>query len=398
MLLDPTPRKLYKLTQFDFGTMQVISINDFERAQEAQLEYFMDGAVNQLESLAQPDDQRPTLADVTVQFGQLRLTTDDVPQPFRFDFEPPTTCKQWPGPRYGSFSLHNPLPSTKAKAKNKGSKPSRKHGQPEDLKPSLRPLKAPKPKKVKKVDVAPVLMSAKTSREPPLQLLELPPELRNAIWSLLAVHDDPIEAQLRPIRPCKRPKKLRGTIVRRFPREPIVASVNRQVRREVLSIFYGDNHFIFQKNGFSGNGGFRLTDPVIMRQWRSRAVSKHLSHLDLRFTTIARPFRTMSVAYKLHRLPDNRITIEVKAEKAIGKSVAAISQPCLCDEKDVISAMKTMDCGGDVVRMAMELTTKRNEKLFGEADILRGANRTFSPEQRTCEKCDKLKFETLWNS
>lgn len=399
MFFNPTPRKLHKLTPRDIGRMQVISINDFDRAQEAQLEHIMDSAVDQLEGFNKPAGERPTISDVIICFGQLRLI-DDLPTQFRFDFEPPTTCRQWPGPRFGSFSLHKPLPSTgKAKAKAKGSKQSKKHAQPEDFKQSIRPLKTPKPKKSKKVVVAPVLITAKTSREPPLELMSLPPELRNAIWSLLAVHDEAIEAQLRPIRPCKRPKELRGAIIRRFPLEPVVASVSRQVRREVLSIFYGDNHFIFQKNACHMYNGRFMTDPAVMQLWKPRQdIARHLTSMDLRFSAVPRSFRSMTIAYSLSRQAENTITIDVKVEKTIGKNVAAHSQPCICAEQDIASMVKEGRMEVDLMEMAIALTKLRRSVLFEGNEWKRGKVSTHIFAERTCGKCKRDTFETVYSS
>ncbi|KAF2162011.1 hypothetical protein M409DRAFT_27736 [Zasmidium cellare ATCC 36951] len=401
MPFDPTPRKHSKLTPLDIGKMQVISINDFDRAQEAQLEYIMDSAVDQLEGFNKPAAERLTVADVVICFGQLRLH-DELPPQFRFDFAPPTTCRQWPGPRFGSFSLHKPLPSTgKTKAKSsKCSKQSKKHAQPDDFKQSIRPQKAPKPKKTKKVDVAPVLISTKTSRHPPLELMSLPPELRNAIWSLLAVHDEPIEVQLRPIRPCKRPKELRGAIIRRFPLEPVVASVSRQVRREVLSIFYGDNRFILQKNACNLYNGRHMTDPTIMEKWLPRQnTAKFLTHLDIRFNTVPRTFRSMTTVYTLRRLPDDSITIKVKVERALGKTLSQTSQPCLCHEQEIVSAMEdSAQRDGNLLDMAVALTRKRREMLFGGVDWKRGIVSLYTIKERTCEKCKKETFETVYSS
>ncbi|KAK4498997.1 hypothetical protein PRZ48_009508 [Zasmidium cellare] len=398
MQFNPTPRKLHKLTPLEIGKMQVISINDFDRAQEAQLEYIMESAVDQLEGFNKPAGERPTVADVTICFGQLRLY-DDLPPQFRFDYEPPTTCRQWPGPRFGSFSLHKPLPSTKTKVKSKGSKQPKKHVQPDDFKQSIRPLKAPKPKKTKKkADVAPALISTKTSRDPPLDLMSLPPELRNAVWSLLAVHEEPLEVQLRPIRPCKRPKELRGAIIRRFPLEPVVASVSRQVRREVLSIFYGDNRFILQQNGGNVYNGRHMTDPAVMEKWLPRrSTAKFLTHVDIRFSAMPRSYiRPMSIVYSLRRIPDNAITIKVKVERAIGKNVPQSSQPCTCLEQDVVAELDQGESGEqDLMETALKLARKRREILFDVEGSERGPSPVLKFRKLNCEKCARETFASV---
>ena len=65
------------------------------------------------------------------------------------------------------------------------------------------------------------------------RLLRLPPELRNRIYSLAIIEQDPIKIPLTIIEPS-------GPSVS----EPALLAVNREVRAETLAIFWGANTFI----------------------------------------------------------------------------------------------------------------------------------------------------------
>ncbi|KAK3714999.1 hypothetical protein LTR37_007489 [Vermiconidia calcicola] len=67
-------------------------------------------------------------------------------------------------------------------------------------------------------------------REGATAFLDLPAELRNEIYALVVVQDDQIELPLLPP----------------YVRQPKLLGVNRQIRAEALSIYYGENVFQIQ--------------------------------------------------------------------------------------------------------------------------------------------------------
>lgn len=68
-------------------------------------------------------------------------------------------------------------------------------------------------------------------------LLSLPAELRNYIWELVVVRDQPIDAT--PVAQYISPSYVQGLV-----KQPPLSQVCRSVRQEVVSIFYGSNDFI----------------------------------------------------------------------------------------------------------------------------------------------------------
>jgi hypothetical protein len=96
--------------------------------------------------------------------------------------------------------------------------------------------KTPKPKatKSKKVtqDEPPILLLSDELFQPPEQegattFLDLPPELRNEIYSYMLVRKGVVE--IKTVAP--------------YVLEPALLAVNRQIRSEALTIFYGENTF-----------------------------------------------------------------------------------------------------------------------------------------------------------
>lgn len=369
-------RKSCKRSRLD--KMEVVSIADFEHAQQLRRDDVLESAVDQLEALARPDMDKQIGGDLAFRFGHLRVDEDAEP-PFRFSFEPPATPSKWPGPPFGAYSLHKELTSWKS---------SRKHRQPDDFKSSLRPRKSSKPAPRGKEEVAPKSLGDVVSRNPPLQLTTLPPEIRNAIWSLLVVRGEPIEAQFRRIQPCKKLSKPRQKVIRRFPLEPVVARVNRQLRAEVLSVFYGCNTFVFEKNAIKLFREFDMTNMSTLRKWSpSLEVAKYLTQLELRFKALPRGFDVMSVVYVLRRSASGDCIVEVNAARWKGNSLIDVEGYCLCQEGNVVSWLKAKEQHRDLVDMAGLLVSRRTLAKLGKTNEVGG--------QKHCESCGGEKLESV---
>lgn len=376
--------------------MEVLSIADFEQEQMAELDHNMASAIDQLVSLTQPEVYWPTLQDLLYRFGNMSLD-EDASNP-HFDFSLPSTCQQWPGPRFGAFSLHKAItkPSSKSKAKRPGADG---HNKIVKLpKPHPRPLKM-KPTSV----TAPKVCTSVASRDPPLRLLDLPPEIRNLVWSLLAVHEEQLEAQLRQIRPCKKLTTHRKSFVRRFPQEPVVAMVNKQVRREVLSIFYGTNHFCFERNACARFAKYSMLNPPNMLKWKPTGdLAGFLTSIDLRFNALPRTLGMVQIVYDLKRKPDGCITVDVTVEKTTGKKIKKFDgeQFCLCDELSVAAAIvasNEMDRERDLADCAMNVVRTRHDRLFAGPAMQTTKLGNFFPPSQTCMICEKATFEIVYS-
>ncbi|KXT01616.1 hypothetical protein AC578_8010 [Pseudocercospora eumusae] len=372
--------------------VEVLSISDYELARVSEMDALMDSAVDQLETLSRSGNDVPKMADLMIRFGQLGLAAGNEPHQFEFDL--PTTCATWPGPHFGANSLHKVI----AKPPRTAPKVTKQFCRRVDVKKRAISLNSARPKKAKRANAEPKISTSVASRDPPLHLLTLPAEIRNAFWTLLAVRKSPIEAQLRHIRTPKKPQKPRSQVVRRFPREPPVASVNKQLRREVLSIFYGTNRFIMWKNECTIFNNLSMTSPVSVQKWHPKPdLANFLSSIDIRYNVMPRFFGLSSVTYMLRRLADGQVTIDVKVDRAGGMKDTEVLEACLCSEIDVISAVRESLQGTetDLAQVSLAVMRKRLEKMFGNPSIEK--TNYFNPPEVTCARCKKDCLLTVYS-
>ncbi|KAK5714255.1 tyrosine protein phosphatase 1 [Elasticomyces elasticus] len=89
-----------------------------------------------------------------------------------------------------------------------------------------------------------------------LALLGLPAELGNWIFSLAVVAPDPLVARLAvQYTPGETPEQAMTRKTRAMPEIPAATQVNKQIRREILPIFYSLNHFLIPKEYFNKQTG-----------------------------------------------------------------------------------------------------------------------------------------------
>ncbi|KAK5678035.1 hypothetical protein LTS10_009204 [Elasticomyces elasticus] len=95
-------------------------------------------------------------------------------------------------------------------------------------------------------------------------LVGLHPELREQIWSLVVVHDEPIRYYVES-RTIARPEAERAPSClalilqkKRHPSEPLLLSVSRHIRAESLWLYARDNVFAFRP----GKNQARLMEPL----------------------------------------------------------------------------------------------------------------------------------------
>lgn len=138
----------------------------------------------------------------------------------------------------------------------------------------------------KKAQASPVQFDTrKTSADSSTTITDLPPEIRNDIWTMLLVQ----------------PKAIAVSPTRPFVKEPALLAVNRQIRSETMSIWYAENSFLI--DGSSPAVKFlRSRDDQQLRSLRSVHISSEKSkqmkeaprawseHLQKKVETIMREF------------------------------------------------------------------------------------------------------------
>ncbi|KAK3075746.1 hypothetical protein LTR53_000684 [Teratosphaeriaceae sp. CCFEE 6253] len=294
----------------------------------------------------------------------------------KFDFEPRETWKRWPGARYGQDSPH--LQFAKGTKAGRGKHPS------SPAKPS-RPTKARKPKAVSPAKPKPLQPSTVhgviPKRDVPLHLLTLPPELRNRIYELLAVHDEPLYPQLRPV--WKTGGKRRACDIRRFPLEPSLSLANRQIREELLSIFYGSNRFVFKPSEQDLLQKYSMTAPLNLGKWAVlRSASRCLRHIEWKVKA-RRYIPGPSIGFKITKSSDG----EVEITHDLDGSMLSYC-PCLEDQA-IAGTMVEARGETDLMRILQILAQQRQHKLAlnGRWDEEKEMYERVPPTR--CEHCEK---------
>ena len=312
-----------------------------------------------------------------------------------FDFRPPASCPRWPGPKYddliqvipGIFNVSRDmkLPKTKTKQKRAEVKRRPSHDDRHAIRRHNRKLTTTPSAQTKKkhhqtMPKRPQFLPPPPSRPEPLHLLTLPGELRNQIYRYLYLSKEPLQAQFRPIL-----SPHQGTAkpsIRRFPREPTLALVCRQLRDEACSFFYAENSFVFAAStGKSCNADlYPMTATKQMARWMSASsATAALTRMELRLGDPGANglYGRQRVTYVLRRLADGKTDVEVEVGEAAR---------CVCWEKEAVmdgvreETAKRESGGGNLVQDAMVLVAKRNAALEGDVQEL---------DWQNCAECGK---------
>ncbi|KAK3697966.1 hypothetical protein LTR37_017190 [Vermiconidia calcicola] len=320
------------------------------------------------------------------QFGNLK--------DYEFDFVP-VPDRPWPGPTYDKCApfapgvFDKPRP-TKRKSKLESTK--REVSTQEVVKENPRRLPSSNTQHGRSVARSkhrrPLqYYGAPPARDPPVDFLNLPGEIRNYILRLLCVGEEPIVAQFRPVlEPSKDGRRrLRSSSekVRRFPREPVLALGCRQLQREVLSIFYGENKFIFRQSEAPKSTNLVMTCTETIQKW-SPTMADCLAHFGIHF--IIRPLHggKKTINYELCKLVDGRLRISNNVES---------QHYCTCFDKHMLEAERLSIASGRVCRNliyeAKQLISKRANKLQHDSTMepSPGSSTSFRPWTLKCNDC-----------
>ncbi|KAF2774481.1 hypothetical protein EJ03DRAFT_323053 [Teratosphaeria nubilosa] len=276
----------------------------------------------------------------------------DISQESLFDFELPPGSTEWPLSPYGPQSPHLQYAKGRRSARDKRCSA---------VASPARPIKARKPKRS---------TSAKRKAEPrqdhgplpprdePLHLLNLPGELRDIIYDILCLRKDQLYAQLRPTLQ-KEGRHLRK-ILRRHPTEPILALVNKQLRREVLSVFYGANSFVFRRSNETLLEKYSMTNPIHLARFMTPATC-FIRKVELKFEAKGGLGIQFHFSHKLRKSQAEVVTISHDLAKTY----------CSCLEDNAVAETlaegNTSGVGRDLVGLASLLSIQRQNKLDGVA-------------------------------
>ena len=315
---------------------------------------------------------------------------------FEFTVQSPT---KWPGPAYDKLSMFAPgvfdkARPTRPKTRQKSSK--RKLSQ-ESRQARLRPKESPSVKAIR--EIAPHRKSPRPvhyfgpppARDPPHHLLNLPGEIRNHIYHMLCVSHEPITAQFRPI---IRPKRGRGDRAKlfatnkRFPREPTLALVSRQLMREVLSIFYSENTFVFRRNDEERFRDLIMTRAPMIKKWTPQHnLADSLRSVEVHFTIYgaATGGSKETIVYSLRRLADGSLEVYNNTQAVAPDNCKCFDHTFMLESKKRLEGQTPFD---NLLVAAAELPVCRTERLMLDPDIsMPFATLLYRPKKMTCERC-----------
>ena len=173
-------------------------------------------------------------------------------------------------------------------------------------------------------------------------LLKLPPELRNYIYTLVVVDKDPLPAYLarRTVLPPRSDASSsqsykRRTIVERkiFPLNPSLAATSKQLRGEVLPIFYSENIFIFNIAG-----SYTHSSGSVWRWDMALDGSENICRIILEFDMVDPHWATQPLAQNniaILRLQTKRHAAEIAFTSKANRDLSVVtggklSEQCTC--------------------------------------------------------------------
>ena len=299
----------------------------------------------------------------------------DISTESKFDFTLPSACKEWPAPHYGPDSPHSQHAKKTSSLRRKRRTSASVSSRPgKARKPRDTPTKKAKPEPSREHGPIP-------KREIPLHLLNLPGELRDMIYDLLALQDEPVYPQYRHVYRSNLHRRGNHKVIRRYPQEPTLARVNHQLQREVLSYFYGANTFVFQRSEEPLLQNYSMTDPVWLTKFHGNcASSAYLRMIELRFEIRTRE-KPLTLTYELERTGDGQIHM---------KHDLARTDNCHCLEDGAVAeTMVHASMHGELMQVAVLLSRRRKESLAALAKRDKGADGLFRMPTARCLYCRK---------
>ena len=253
-------------------------------------------------TLESVEDDEDDLDLVMRDLNDLQLSTPPaitlpVPAAGAFDFKLPLSSPNWPGPRYEELMQFDLLqfvpgnafkqPGTPTNPKQTGRRRTSKRAPVNDVSMS----KSRTQRRLNNETIKAPRVSGNRSRPPryiqthtsnrATGFLSLPTELRLTIYRHLCTSYKPFAAQYRCVIKCHQGRLAYEQ--KRFPREPTLALVNRQVGSEALSVFYRDNVFTFAGIQHRDKKINKMTEDATISKWMRPPCTRFLTTIELHF-------------------------------------------------------------------------------------------------------------------
>lgn len=326
---------------------------------------------------------------------------------FTHDFEIAGLNFKWPGPLYDENAQFAPGIFDKPRhPKRRPRRHASKRRLSHDERPSLQKrdergvsqsLKAVS--RTTKLSKQPQYFGTPPRREPPTHLLNLPGEIRNHIFKYVLgfENDESIVAQFRLIITPKRGRGDKAHTIRRLPREPSVALVCRKLQLEVLSLFYGETKFMFNRTecpSFASKGTTNnraMTNEASILAWMPKfGFADYVRRIEMHFRAREPTFKTFCIIYTITKECDN--------ELHISNNLSEDSEYCTCFEDELLRRLRHAQESSDlrslkarnVPELASRLSHHRSLALKVDASMsAEHPYKIYRPTKAVCDYCER---------
>lgn len=319
---------------------------------------------------------------------------------FAFDFTTVTASMHWPGPAYDENARFAPGVLDKPRVlrpRGKSRSPKRKLSH-QDNTHSPRSTKQPQVKagsdsgKHEALSRPIQYYGGPPRRDEPIHLLTLPGEIRNQIYRIMTVSRNPLIAQFKPIvLPRRGREDSRRVVIRRFPREPVLALGNRQLRDEVLSTFYSGNRFLIRQTDNPELQTYSLFLPPALELWTPKwNMAASLTHMEVHFNARLSFGGKHTSDFVLRRFANGTLQIEHHTE---------IDAYCMCFDERVAGDLHRIVSveareSRDLVYEIGAVIRERRERLQADEGMVQTGYR-FRPKGLSCEECEREHLRML---
>lgn len=180
---------------------------------------------------------------------------------------------------------------------------------------------------------------------------------------------------------------------KRFPREPALALVCRQTMKELLSIFYSENTFVFRRSEEDHFKDLIMTRPEMIRRWSPISeLAYTISRIELHFPFLPSTGAKESMIYTFRKLNGGPIQISSN-EDTIAEDT------CTCFDRKWIHALKRqLEAEGQTASLFGLLSIVpiwRTQALMDDDTFHYVRENTFRTTKLLCDECGLVTPRTL---
>lgn len=185
----------------------------------------------------------------------------------------------------------------------------------------------------------------------------------------------------------------RSIVIRRFPREPVLALGNRQLRDEVLHTFYSRNRFLIRQTDNLDLKSHSLFLTSELEKWTPKwNMAASIMHLEIHFNARLVQGGKHTSDFIFRRSAEGVLRIEHHTE---------IEDACMCFDRCMMDYLRRTFLAKNreskhLVKEISDVIVTRLLRLGMDEGMVATGNK-FRPKGLTCAKCGKEQLRMLEN-